>query len=364
MSEPLPDEGWSRRIVIVRDALVCPPAGPGYFQKCGILGPDGDCLHGANWREGERLTMAVTRRPKPARRLSGRHLWGGMYYGHFGHFLTETLSRLWGLKGSGAESVLFLPKHGALPGFSGYRADACRLFGVDVPVSVVDQPIEVEELIVPGQGFGLGKISRGTPEFRAMLRELSHRITAQGPERIYISRTRFGGKGGIIDEAALERNMVAQGYSVIYPEKMPLEKQLAHYKAATHVVGLDSSAFHVFGFVARPDQRAAIILRRNAHAWQHIAWQLEAVMEQPPLVIQALLADWLPERQNSANHLSWGELDFRAVAGKLAEGGFISDPSFWELADETGFATAVAAAEQVNRGPLIRCPAPEFIQAH
>lgn len=354
MPEPLPDCGWSRECVVVRDALVCPPPGAGFKPQCGVLSPAGDVPEAAVWREGKRQSLPVVDRPPATDRLTGRHIWGGIYFGHFGHFLAETLSRTWAVPSCYAQSLIFIPKHGVLKGFQGYQADFCRLLQIDIPITIIREPTEVEELIVPGQGFGLGKISEGTPEFRAMMQNMAKSIRADGPEKIYISRTQFNGKGGILGERFLEANMEAAGYTIVHPQRMPLEKQLALYKAATHVVGLDSSAFHLFGFVARPEQKAAIILRRNAKAFTHIAAQVGAVLGKSLLVCNALVADWMPETQTFANHLTWGEIDHAKLAGTLARNGFICAPGAWEKPSESEFHEAVQTASTTSNAPLVR----------
>lgn len=354
MPEPLPDSGWSRECLLIRGAVVCPPPGAGFKPQCGVLSPLGDVPEAAVWRDGKRQSLPVVDRPPATDRLTGRHMWGGIYFGHFGHFLAETLSRTWAVRSSDAQSLIFIPKHGVLKGFQGYQVDFCKLLQIDIPITIIHEPTEVEELIVPGQGFGLGKISAGTPEFRAMMQNMAKSIRADGPEKIYISRTQFNGKGGILGERFLEANMEAAGYTVVHPQRMPLEKQLALYKAATHVVGLDSSAFHLFGFVARPEQKAAIILRRNAKAFTHIAAQVGAVLGKSLVVCNALVADWMPETQTFANHLSWGEIDHALLARRLAEQGFIRESETWRTPSDAEFLAATEKASATSNALLVR----------
>lgn len=363
MIEPLPDRGWSRERVRIRNALVVPATENKRKQECGVLDAHGDRFEAATWRDDKRLTQPVKVRPAPTERLAGRHVWGGMIFGHFGHFIAESLARFWAVRESGAQSVLFIPKHEALGEFIGYRAKFCSLLGIDIPVQVLTAPTEVEELVVPGQGFGLGKISCGTPEFRAMMRKMSEKIEADGPEKIYISRTKFSGKGGVVGEAVLEMNLQAAGYTVVHPQRMPIEKQFALYKAAKKVIGLDSSAFHILGFVARPEQLAAIVLRRNNYAFTNILNQLDAAMGHTPTIINALCADWMPEKQKSANHLSWGELDHVLLAAELEAAGFIDDSDAWKSPSDNSFRAALAAAEATSNTQLVRREVTERVVA-
>ena len=329
MSEPLPDEGWSREIVVLKNAVVCPPTATVLRPPCGVFSAEGDCLHASLWRGGMRLTVGGNEETKPTARISGRHMWGGLLYGHFGHFMTETMSRCWAFDRDDIESVIFVPKHGKLKDFTAYRMDYWNLLGLKAGINIAHDAIEVEELLVPGQGFGLGKIAKGTPEYRETMRKLTTRVPDDEPRKIYISRTKFFGRGGVLAEQALEENFVREGFTILHPERMPLVDQLRAYKSATHIVGVDSSAFHIAGMVANPSQRYAFILRRDNNAYDSIALQIEGMTGHAPEIIDALAANWMEEAQVKSNHLSWGELDHDILAARLQETGFIKDASAW-----------------------------------
>lgn len=304
------------------------------------------------------MTLGADPAMKPTRRLKGRHIWGGMLFGHFGHFMTETMSRCWAF-GQEADSVIFVPKHGKLSNFkSAYRLDYWNLLGLDKEVTLAPEPIEVEELLVPGQGFGLGKIARGTPEFQETMRALTARVPDDEPRKIYISRTKFLGRGGIIAEQIVEENMARNGYTIMHPERMPLIDQLRYYKSASHIVGVDSSAFHIAGMVADSSKKFGFILRRenNAHEW--IALQLEGMTGQQPIIMNALVAHWMEELQAHTNHLSWGELDQGLLARQLEENGFIDDASSWVEPTADLVKDSIDYASNRSLGPgLVRKPA-------
>lgn len=353
--EPLPDSGWSREIRTLRNAVICPAE---THQDIPGVWCDGDVPQATTWRDGAPITPPVTETPQPTATLPGRHLWAGVYFGHFGHFLVETLSRLWAARGEGIESVIFTPRHSRLRDFVSYQQELIELTLPDVPVRILREPTRVEELAVAGQGFGLGRISAGTPEFRAFIRDAFDKIEPGGLKNVYISRTRFGGKGGIINEQRLEDNLTAQGYTAVYPEKLSIREQLSIFKGAKRIVGLDSSAFHVLGFVATTEQQACIILRRNHPAYHHIAEHLAGFTGRQPEVIDTLVADWMPERQKIANHISWGELDHPQLAQRLQELGLIGDAGQWRDATPEEFDAAVARATERSQEPLVRRPTP------
>ncbi|WP_295048461.1 glycosyltransferase family 61 protein [uncultured Paracoccus sp.] len=357
MSEPLPGSGWSREIVTVKNAWVFPPTALVQRPFCGVTTAEGqDVLHASTWRNGIRMTRPVEDAAMPPQFLPGRHLWGGLYYGHFGHFMTESMSRCWGFGQSGIDSVLFVPKHDRLLKFQAYQTVFWSLLGIEATERVVQTPIRVEELVIPGQGFGLGRIAAGTPEFRATMARMAQALPQDSPRRIYVSRTRFNGRGGVLCEKVLERNMAEQGYTIMHPERMTLDDQLRFYKSATHIVGVDSSAFHIAGMVADPSKRIAFILRRDNNAHRSIAAQINGMTGQDPIIINTLAANWIEEGSPSSNHLSWGELDHAILAQGLQDHGFIDDKTRWQAPTDQDMADSLALSRSKHAVGLVRRP--------
>ena len=355
MSEPHPDLGWSREIVTLRNAWVFPPAEMTGRPECGVTTQKGeDVLHASIWRGGIRMTRPVPKPQAPDAVLPGRHLWGGLYYGHFGHFMTETMARCWAFDQPGIESVLFIPKHDKLAAFQSYQAQFWALLGAGAREQVIRQPVMVEELLVPGQGFGLGRIARGTPEFRGMMKRMAQALPDDPPRKIYISRTTFNGRGGVVGESIIERNMIAQGYAVMHPEKMALKDQLRFYKSATHIVGIDSSAFHIAGMVADPAMKIAFILRRDNKAHESIAAQISGMTGRDPVIIDALVANWVEKGATSSNHLSWGEIDHQRLAQALHDHGFIEDGTRWQVPTDRDIAASLAWIGTKHADDLVR----------
>lgn len=358
MSEPLPDTGWSRDIVTLRNAWVFPPDQAVGRPCCGVVTADGeDVLHASTWRGGIRMTRAVERPARPTANLPGRHLWGGLYYGHFGHFMTETMSRCWAYDKPGIDSILFVPKHDKLLTFQSYQTQFWSLLDVTAPERLIREPVVVEELVVPGQAFGLGKIARGTRELRDTMKSMAQALPQDPPRRIYISRTKFNGRGGVLCERIIERNMVQNGYTIMHPEKMELRDQLRFYKSATHIVGVDSSAFHIAGMVADPSKKIAFVLRRDNKAHESIAAQISGMIGRDPVIIDALAANWMEKGAASSNHLSWGELDHPELARELHRHGLIDDPARWQGPTEQDMAESLSGIAAKHGGDLVRTAA-------
>ncbi len=335
-SWPEPESGWSREIRVLDRALVLPPTISSTVQPAGVLTNDGEyCAHSATWRGKRAITTEPEAPQTDIEKLSGRWLFAGLLWIHFGHFLAESTSRLWALdqlKGK-VDGILFIPKRPAVgDAISQMHYSFMETLGCDLPIEVASQPTEVEKLYVPGQGFGLGSMVLGTPEYREFINNnFGKNIEPDGPEKLYISRSALGPKrGGIIGEEALEQNMVANGYEVFHPQQHTMHDQVAKYKAAKKVVALDGSALHLFALVGKKSQKVAMIPRRTSSVHNNISNQIEAFCGTPPLVADVIVNDWVPERFNRPNRMSIGELDIDMLAKMLKEHGFVDNADDWQ----------------------------------
>jgi len=334
---PSPEGGWSSSLSIVDKALLVPPEKSDFVQRCGVLDGNGDFVGAsATWRGRRQMIVAPDKPQAELESLTGRHLFGGQFWAHFGHFMAESLSRLWALSAlkEAPESIVFMPKRpGKGTRLLGYQQEFFDLLGIDIPIRIIDRPTRIDELIVPGQGFGLGDIAAGTDEFRGYFAErFATGVAAEGPEGLYLSRSALGGlEGGALAEEALEANLAKGGLEILHPQQLSITEQVARYRAARRVLGLDGSAFHLFGFVGRPQQTAGMILRRTSNVYGSIRSQLRSFCGIDPVVIDAVAADWIPEHKKRPGRYSFGELDFKALAQMLHQTGFGPPPEAWEL---------------------------------
>ncbi|MDW4497490.1 FkbM family methyltransferase [Sulfitobacter sp. D35] len=346
---PDPDGGWSCSLRMLRDATVVPPLAPGFVQPAGVLYADGrHCGHAALWRNHRPLTMAPDMPATPSATLDGRWLWGGVLWSNFAHFVAESTSRLWALdapEADGLDGILFIPKRPRVGAqLTGFHRDWIALMGSELPLKVATEPVRVAKLLVPGQGFGLGRIVAGTDVFRrAMRHRFAADVAPDGPERLYISRSRLGpGRGGLLGEAELETCLAREGYEIFHPQAHDLCTQIARYKAARRIVACDGSALHVCAMVATERQRIAILQRRPSGATDQIAAHLTHFSGRSPLVIDALEQLWR-RGGSTRNRLAIGQPDLPAVRQALIDSGFVSrDVPAWPPVSRDAIAELIA----------------------
>jgi hypothetical protein len=249
----------------------------------------------------------VTVFPKPSnpvRHLGGTYLFGGILSGHFGHMLTEGTGRLWALEGRGdVAGVLFFARP-----FDKVRRCARQfshleqLLGLP-PVTVLEQPVTVDALIVAAQGLGSETLLRGRPELRSFLRgRLAAIAPAGNARRLYISRSGLPARRGmILGEAGLESLFAAAGYEIVRPETLSLPQQVALYRAASHVVGTEGSPFHLLAMAGQPHCKVGVIQRRRSPSFARICDHLEEFLGGRVLRADSIASIHAPESSKQSN---------------------------------------------------------------
>lgn len=337
---PSPDGGWSESLTTLTDAVVVPPVVSRLVQPAGILDASGAYVpQGALWRRHRPITTEPPMPDTAPETLSGRWLWGGVLWVHFGHFLVESTARLWALDHLDApvDGILFIPKRPRVGDVTqGYQRQFLDLIAPDLPFRVAAEPTRVQQLVVPGQGFGLGRITAGTPKFRAAFHaRFARDVEPDGPDKLYVSRSALGlGKGGLLGEELLEQLLEQEGYHVFHPQQHDMKTQIARYKAARQVIAADGSAVHMYAMVGRPDQEMAMILRRRSGANNMLADNVTHFCGREPVVIEALRTEWVRASKGKSNRLSFGELDHATLGRRLGEAGFIRKGLDWPVLSE------------------------------
>lgn len=312
----------------LRLALAMPMA-PGPDCTCGIFRADG------SFRPLSRTLLSGARLsgvPEPdempvAEAITGRWLFAGIGRHHFGHFLVETLIRLWAVRAYREEldGIVIIPKHGMDFSLALARryGSFLALLSDDLPVHIAEFPTRYETLLLPSPGFGpLGWIE-GSEVFRREMRaRVAGAIRPAGSDKLYISRSGLKqSEKRVHDEDRIEALLARAGYDIFHPEAHSIEDQLARYMAATTVIGGDGSAFHLAAFALPRGARVGLIQRRHRpKVLEAFKVQLEAFNAAEVHLVRPVLP-----RTAATPHPSEAAtpIDFEVVAAGLADAGLI-----------------------------------------
>ncbi|RMB12442.1 glycosyltransferase family 61 protein [Eilatimonas milleporae] len=269
------------RMIAVPDALLHPytdlqPPFPG-----GLSGVhDGDI--GRHKRHGKPADCPPPQVDGPVATLPGRYMYGGPLFIHYGHFITESLGRLWGLSPADetygpVDGVVFLPLTKLeIAGADDLRAYMTRTFeylGL-APDRLVfpSAPVRVESLIVPEQGCGLGMPS--LPAFRRFV--AARRREKHSPHKyVYVSRENYLHKASLLGESLLAARLAAAGFFILRPEEYPIAEQVDILASADVLVFAEGSALHTMLLV--PDYRGRVYIVRRRNNAQHFRPQLQGL---------------------------------------------------------------------------------------
>lgn len=341
LNPPALNESINQNIDRLTDAVIVPPPKGDKNRpvtKSGVLAEDGTYVtRGATFR-GPRPITVEPAMPVELKTLDGTHMFAGPLFGHFGHFLVESISRLWAvetLRGK-IDGIVYMPKFQNNPQkMMNVFRPMLEILGVDVPITMIEDPTRVETLYVPQQGFGMFQMIEGAPEFREFMNAHAGKsVAAQGADKLYLSRSALPpARGGMLGEKRLEALLKAEGYTIYHPQKHSFEEQIAAYKAARHIISVDGSPLHLVALVGDAEQKVACLARRTGDFDKLFAKQLKAFKGIETTIVDALVENWIPEGSEKPDRLSYGEPDLGRVYDGLKAGGFISGETRWPVLD-------------------------------
>ncbi|MDL2280098.1 glycosyltransferase family 61 protein [Desulfovibrio sp. OttesenSCG-928-G11] len=226
----------SSAFTMVREALLMPFAGNRARFASGVF-QNGVCLP-ASLQE-----RAVAAKPlPPARSLAGNYIFGGYFFHHYGHFLLESLSRLYAVRQCKKLPLLFMSQHTDIPA---PQREVLDLTGLDNEIIFISEPTLVESLIVSPPGAGTEPPWMLEEQMRSLGRFKAPPLLAG--QKVWLSRSRFlrhHGGGGVVNEHLIDEKLLELGWLVVYPEQLPsVRDQIRLISSAEIVAGFDGSAF-------------------------------------------------------------------------------------------------------------------------
>ncbi|MEO0485345.1 MAG: glycosyltransferase 61 family protein [Pseudomonadota bacterium] len=330
-------------------------------RPAGVFTADGAfCADAMTYRAATRPTTVEPECPKPeeiTQTLPGTLLFGGLAYGHFGHALCESTGRLWAADvfGEPIDHILYFPKkplrhpNRSLPLVNAILGS----LGPLPPALAINDPTRVERLVIAPQGFGVDGMAAGAPEFRAFIhRRWRDRVTADGPDKIYISRSKvFKKRGRLLLEERIEAELEREGFTIFHPQQHSLDSQLAHYKAAKVIVSTDNSALHLAACVVQPDCKVAILVRRPGRIFRDFERQFDSFAGITAVISNTCDRFWFRAGEAVRFNETFALIDFEDTGRALAEAGIVSNTP-WVEPTEAEIQEAVAQLEARGELPL------------
>jgi capsular polysaccharide biosynthesis protein len=177
--------------------------------------------------------------------------------GHYGHVLTEQMSRLWGWEAAKSRHPDLKVLLGRRPGATGVQPfEQTILEAVGVPSSdivLVDGPVRVERLLAATPMFSMPQYV--SPRIAPTWNIVGLTAGAQAdspllPKRFFCGRNK---KTRLCHNSeAVEQVFAESGFKILYPEDLPFSSQVALFQQADVVAGYAGSALFTLCFCAKP----------------------------------------------------------------------------------------------------------------
>jgi hypothetical protein len=259
---------------LFRDILVVPPQKSFMISRAvegGPIWPDFETQTAIRFlRRGLPRDVLPAVPAGPPEPLNEPAVWGGHVDPHFGHLVSELLTRLpWSVRERPDDLYVFAAGPGiGAAGMSDVFWEILAWFGLSrAQVRFVDAPLRAAELRVWPQGE---QANWGRPDI-SYLRALEAIAARNGlspvaSDLLYVSREGLAAEamGAHAGEGYLVSLLRGLGVRAIDPGALPLCEQLAHYAGARDIVFAEGSAMHGRQLLARIGQRITVLVRRPA----------------------------------------------------------------------------------------------------
>lgn len=174
----------------------------------------------------------------------------GNVYPAFGHFMLEHLNRAWVLLNKKYKNMpVVLINNKSVSPVPGYMYRFLELLGVAREnIIILDNTTRFRSVIVPAQAYNLPIYSATEfgKTFDAMVKNIN--VAPKNIDKIYVSRTALQSRR-TYGEDKIEKIFAKNGYTIIHPEKLSLDEQIAYASGAKYLAGCAGTALHLALFM-------------------------------------------------------------------------------------------------------------------
>ena len=240
-----------------------------FIYEGGVFGADGEVIYDSLLKRANNSIQTLEIDSYKAKIIKGKFFFGGLIVLHYGHFITETLSKLYKWDADKYDGVVFFSadKVSSFDDLPAWAKEILAVFNINLSNShVVKEYEEYESLSIVESGFELNGYF--FEEHRDYLQRMIYDYydLSDSPvsedSKLYISRSYFS-KGVVAGESFLEEILNKQGYDVFYPERNSFEDQIKKIHSSVQLCGVAGSGLHTLMFLDCSKKGIAVIQRRG-----------------------------------------------------------------------------------------------------
>lgn len=205
----------------------------------------------------------------------------GIYVGHllsiWGHCITDNFRKLWFLKSAQCKQLkengflIYYTLHQHTNHLSDNYKELLQYLDIDASeFNQIDEDTNFEVLYVPGDS--MDDEHHFYREYKDLIDTIYNRIpySDNTPKKVYFSRSRWN-NGRDFGEKYIETVFQKMGYTIIYPEQMPLKEQLSILRSCDSFAATEGSVSHNMLFVKENAECIVIRKTRSCNGYQRTA---------------------------------------------------------------------------------------------
>ncbi len=208
---------------------------------------------------------------------NGTYIYGGPFYPHFGHALTESIHRLWAFDPKIHDGIVFAVSlrpnikrnHKYTP--PKWFIQALEILEIPLEKCIwVTNDCSFEKIVIPEPG---SELSLGPKQwYRPYLEKLQHRIVEltshnrkNKPEKLFLGRNHLRFGGSLAGDKYFESLLLDEGYISLKPEKYNLLQQLAYLISAKKIIFSEGSSIYTIELINYLEAEIACLPRREGN---------------------------------------------------------------------------------------------------
>ena len=222
-------------------------------------------------RNGTHLYAAADPKlaPGPMPAPEAAAIYAGVFFEHYGHFLLESLARLWCAESYPGVPIVWIGVDSwTTPrGLRPWQNEILSILGITNPTRVLTKPERFEVIHVPDIGYRYADWCH--PDHVRFL------AAYDGPpqdnrKKLWLSRRAALNGVGLMNSEIVERRLEADNWQILNPERVPIREQLDALAEAGIVAGEEGSAFHSLLLLRDVSRKQFHVFRR--HGPEHLSF--------------------------------------------------------------------------------------------
>ncbi|MCL2278291.1 MAG: glycosyltransferase family 61 protein [Oscillospiraceae bacterium] len=245
-------------------------------------------------------------------------VYGGLFYVHFGHFITESLSRMWYFveNQSCRYRYVFITPESHFPE-SSHLIEYLYMLGLNKDdIIILREPTRFRSIIIPDQSTYIYAGFR--PGAMQVFNSIRNSIPPAKYDKVYFTRAKFRSYQHDIqdttNEEYFENYFRTKGFDIIAPEQLSIRQQVAIMAGAKEYACVSGSLHHHILFGGK--KLKATILNRShcsmENAGMRVPMQWVSQMTECPVTIVDVYANFLPTSKYSSIYLLMPGIHWKA----------------------------------------------------